>query len=265
MQKLKRFGLSILILFFSIVLMIYFLQERLIFLPSQLPADYEYSFSQDFEEVFLNNEDGAKLNAVHFKVEEPKGLILYFHGNAGDLSRWGYIASGFTELGYDVLVMDYRTYGKSTGVLSEKGLYGDAQLFYNYAMKRYNESEIIVYGRSLGATIASHLASKNEPSKLILETPFYNLLDVAQDRFPILPLKHLLKYKMTSNEYVQDVKAPIRIFHGTADKVVSYDSGKKLFEAIPHSDKKLYTIEDGNHNNLIEFENFRKGIQKELQ
>lgn len=245
--------------------MLYLLQEKLIFLPTQLPVDYEYSFSSAFEEVFLDSPDGARLNAIHFKIEKPKGLILYFHGNAGDLSRWGQIASSFVDLQYDVLIMDYRGYGKSTGKLSEEALYEDAQLFYEYALSSYAKEKITIYGRSLGASIATHLASNNISAKLILETPFYSLLDVAQDRFPFLPMKQVLKYKMDSFKYIEKVKVPIRIFHGTADNVVSYESGKKLFEAIPSTDKKMYTVENGNHNNLNEFKEYRAAIKLELK
>lgn len=265
MQKLKRFGLFLLTILSFSVLMLYLLQEKLIFLPTQLPVDYKYSFNSGFEEVFLDTADGARLNAIHFKIEKPKGLLLYFHGNAGDLSRWGQIGSSFVDLQYDVLIMDYRSYGKSTGKLSEDALYEDAQLFYEYALNTYDEKEITVYGRSLGASIATHVASNNNPAKLILETPFYSLLDVAQDRFPFLPIKQVLKYKMTSFKYIQNTKAPIRIFHGTTDNVVSYESGKKLFDAIPNTDKKMYTIENGNHNNLNEFRVYREGIKLELQ
>ncbi|SNY99874.1 alpha/beta hydrolase [Flagellimonas pacifica] len=264
MQKLKRIGVSVLVLLSLLTLMLTMFQEKLIFLPTKLPQDFDYSFPYDFEELFLETDDGARLNAIHFKKENPKGLVLYFHGNAGDLSRWGQIMSPFVDLGYDVLVMDYRGYGKSTGALSEKALYKDAQMFYDHVLKEYPENEIVVYGRSLGASIATQLASNNSPKKLILETPFYSLLDVAEGRFPFLPVRYVLKYKMPSFDYIQKVQGPIRIFHGTTDDVVPYESGKKLFEAIPISDKKMYTIKNGNHNNLIEFEVFREGIKQEL-
>ncbi|MGX1930288.1 alpha/beta hydrolase [Flagellimonas sp. 2504JD4-2] len=265
MRKLKRIvllGLTFLTLFTA---MFYFLQEKLIFLPTTLPLDYNYSFDVDFEEVFMDTEDGARLNALNFRTENPKGLILYFHGNAGDLSRWGKIVEPFTDLGYEVLVMDYRSYGKSSGELSEEALHKDAQLFYDYAKQKFDEKEIVVFGRSLGASIATKVASKNNPKKLILETPFYSLLDVAKERFPILPLGYMLKYKFSSFDYIQNVTAPIRIFHGTSDNVVSYESGKKLFDVIPQTDKKLYTIENGEHNNLATFESYQTDLQKELE
>ncbi len=265
MQKLKRVGITLITLLLLVTFMFYSLQEKLIFLPTQLSMDYEYSFSKDFDEIFVDTPDGAVLNALHFKITNPKGLVLYFHGNAGDLSRWGVIASSFLDLGYDVLVMDYRGYGKSTGERSENALYEDAQRFYDLAKQDYQEAEIIVYGRSLGSGIATHLASNNNPKKLILETPYYSLMDVAQDRFPYLPLKSLLKYRMNSFEYIQKVQAPIRIFHGTEDRVVPFESGEKLYESIPHTNKKLYTIPAGEHNNLSDFEQYQNGISNELE
>ena len=146
---------------------LFFFQEKLIFRPITLPQDFVYNFSNPFEELFLKAEDGAVINALHFKKENPKGIILYFHGNAGNLARWGKITEFFVEKDYDVLVMDYRTYGKSTGKLSEQALYSDAQMCYNYVLKQYEESEIIVYGRSLGTGMATYLASNNNPKQLI--------------------------------------------------------------------------------------------------
>ena len=245
--------------------MLTFLQEKFIFLPTQLPQDYTYSFNSEFEEFNLTSDDGAQLNALHFKSQNPKGVILYFHGNAGDLSRWGEIAQDFLKYDYDVIVMDYRGYGKSTGKRSEVNLFKDAQLFYDYASQLFSKDEIVLYGRSLGCSIAIHVASNNPCQKLILETPFFNLTDVAQDRFPFLPMKPILKYRLASNDYIKKVKAPIRIFHGTEDRVVAYDSGKRLFETIPLSDKKMYTIPNGKHNNLGEFKEYQDAIRIELQ
>ncbi len=245
--------------------MLYFIQEKMIFLPTKLPQDYRYSFRHDFEEINLKTDDGFVLNSIHFKQVKPKGLILYFHGNAGDLSRWGNITSFFADKNYDVLVMDYRTYGKSTGKLSEDALHKDAQLFYEYALERYDESDIILYGRSLGTGIATKLAANNNPDRLILETPYYSLMDIAKERFPFLPIKWLMKYKFLSHEFIQEVTCPIAIFHGTEDRVVPYESGKRLFNAIPHEAKEFYTISEAGHNNLIEFDNYINGIKKVLQ
>ena len=155
----------------------------------------QFDFQDQFEELFLEAQDGAVINALHFKAEAPKGVILYFHGNAGDLSRWGNITSYFVEKRYDVLVMDYRTYGKSTGELSEKALYDDALMCYSHLLKTYDENDIIIYGRSLGTGMATYMASVKNPKQLILETPYYSLVDIAKRRFPILPVSLFMKYR----------------------------------------------------------------------
>lgn len=240
------------------------MQEKLLFLPSVLEQDYQFQFNYNFEELHFKTEDGATLNAIHFKIENPKGVILYFHGNAGDLSRWGTIAEFFVEKKYNVLIMDYRTYGKSTGKLSEDVLYSDAQLFYNYLKKDYPENKITLYGRSLGTGIATYVASKNKPKQLILETPYYSMVDVGRSRFPFLPVKMLLKYEFPTHEFIKDVTCPITMIHGTDDKVVPYTSAEKLFTTTQKENVTLITIDGGYHNNLINFKGYHELIEKLL-
>lgn len=240
---------------------LYFLQEKILFLPTTLAQDYQYDFRYPFEELFFETAENISINALHFKVENPKGVILYFHGNAGDLSRWGIIGEHFVSLDYDVLIMDYRTYGKSKGKLSEQGFYDDAEFCYNYLLKSYSEKDILLYGRSLGTGIATYLASKHQPKHLILETPYYSILDVAKHRFPIFPVRFLLKYEFPSNEFITSVKCPITMFHGTADSVIPYSSAQKLNSVAPKEQTTFITINDGNHNNLISFEMYKEGIK----
>ena len=265
MRKIKKILQILITAYILITVMLYFFQEKLIFLPTKLPQDYSYSFSHPFDEVFLKAEDGAILNGLHFKKEAAKGAILYFHGNAGDLSRWGEVVTFFVDKGLDVIVMDYRTYGKSTGKLSEKALFSDAQLFYDYAVKFYEPDELILYGRSLGTGIATKLAADNAVQRLILESPYYSLETIASERFPFLPVRWLLKYKIKSFEYIQQVRCPVLIFHGTEDNVVPYASGERLFKALDIKQKKMITIQGGGHNNLAGFEAYLEGIDNLLK
>ena len=263
-QRLKKILLTLLGIYIMITASLYLLQEKLLFLPTTLEQDYHFSFNNEFEELFLKTEDDAIINAIHFKVENPKGVILYFHGNAGDLQRWGTIAEYFVDKSYDVLVMDYRTYGKSTGKLSEEALYNDAQLCYNYLRDHCAEDQITVYGRSLGTGIASYIAAKNNPKQLILETPYYSITDVAEHRFPFLPVKRLLKYKLPSYDFLQSVRCAITMIHGTNDMVVPLSSAEKLVEAAPKNNTEFVIIENGSHNDLITFERYHDTIKKLL-
>ena len=261
---IKKFVIVLFGLYVMIGSALYYFQEKLLFFPTTLEQDYQYQFSHKFEELFLKTDENVTINALHFKAENAKGVLLYFHGNAGDLSQWGIIAEYFVALQYDVLIMDYRTYGKSTGKLSEAALYNDAQFCYDYLLKQYSENQITLYGRSLGTGIASNLASKNNPKQLILETPYYSILDVAKDRFPIVPLKQVLKYQFPTYQFLPKTNCPITIIHGTDDGVVPYASGKKLSE-LNIENLDFVTVEGGNHNNLIEFETYHKVIHSLLK
>jgi fermentation-respiration switch protein FrsA (DUF1100 family) len=263
--KLKKILLFLLGFYIMIASALYILQEKLIFLPTVLEQDYVFQFTQPFEEVFLKTDTEATIHAIHFKAKNPKGVILYYHGNAGDLSRWGLVAEYFINLEYDVFIMDYRSYGKSKGPLSESAFYHDAQYCYNYLKERYKESEITVYGRSLGTGLASYITSKNNPKQLILETPYFSLVDVAENRFPMFPVRKLMSYKFPSNQFIKNTNCPILIVHGTDDKVVPLDSGLKLFNSAPKERAQMVTVTNANHNNLIEFEAYRTAIRKQLR
>lgn len=263
-HKLKQAALGIIAIYVMIGSALYFLQEKMLFRPTVLNQTYVYKFSHPFEELFLKADDNAVINALHFKAENPKGVILYFHGNAGDLSRWGIITEYFVERKYDVLVMDYRTYGKSTGALSEHALYSDAQMCYDYLKGRYNENDITVYGRSLGTGIGTYIAANNNPKQLILETPYYSIIDVAKSRFPLFPVEQMLHYKLPSYEFIQNVTCNISLIHGTDDYVVPFKSGEKLFEVAPKDLTSFTVIENGNHNNLIQFDSYHEKIREIL-
>lgn len=261
---LKILFISGFILYLISLLAVVAFQEKLIFMPESLPQDYQYDFKADFEEVFLEADDGAELNALHFKATNPNGVVLYYHGNAGELASWGRVVQKFVSRNYDVLVMDYRTYGKSTGKLSERAMYSDAQMFYDYVSERYSEDKIVVYGRSLGTTFATYVASINNPKKLILEAPFYSLEDVARSRLSIYPVKWFLKYRFPTHRFIPNVNTQIIIFHGTDDNMVGYDNSIKLSEIINPEKLNFYTIPNAGHNDLEGYVEYIEGLDAVL-
>ena len=240
-----------------------YFQEKVVFLPVILPHDHTYDFENDFEEYLWDTPFDGKINALHFRIKNPKGVIAYFHGNADNLHRWGKIAVEFTKFGYDVLVMDYRGYGKSSGPRNEEYLYSDAQYFYDFAKENYGENKIIVYGRSLGGAFATKITGENQPKMVILEATFYNLQDIVNRWLPgkvTDKVSPKMTYHFLSNQNILKVKVPLYHFHGTKDSVVPLKSGKKLFEVFekehPKIPKKFIEIKGGTHEDLIKYDEF---------
>jgi len=239
--------------FYSFVLLIVWkLQEYVILHPYELPDNYTFRFNQPFEALEFKKA-AATISVLRFPstTDTTKGIIFYLHGNASNLQRYGYMAEDFTHLGYDIIMLDYRTFGKSRGVPSEAAFHADAQWILQEIMKKYNynAADLVIYGRSLGSGVATKLASANKARLLILETPFYSIADVARRIFPFMPYNYLLRYQFKNYAYLPKVKCPTYIFHGTADKVVPYASGKKL-ERYLNKPEQFITIEGGEHNNL---------------
>ena len=248
-----------------------YFQEKVVFLPVILPHDHTYDFENDFEEYLWDTPFDGKINVLHFKINNPKGVIAYFHGNADNLHRWGKIAVEFTKFGYDVLVMDYRGYGKSSGPRNEEYLYSDAQFFYDFAKENYGENKIIVYGRSLGGAFATKIAGENQPKMVILEATFYNLQDIVNRWLPgkvTDKVSPKMTYHFLSNQNILKVKVPLYHFHGTKDSVVPLKSGKKLFEVFekehPKIPKKFIEIKGGTHEDLIKYDEFIEEMKKIL-
>ena len=248
-----------------IMLVYYLLQERVLFVGTPLQRKHAFQLASAFEEIFLESEEGGTIHALWIKCPEPKGLILYFHGNTGNMQRWAHVVEELTTYDHDVLVVDYRGFGKSHGRRTQETMYDDAQQIYDYAANQWSEDKLVVYGRSLGTGLAVKVASENSPSKLVLETPFNNMIDVAFFHFPFLPVRLLLRFPFRSDKFIPKVTCSIVIFHGTRDRIVPYRSGLKLYELISEDVKhNMVTIPRGKHSNLSNFPLFREKMQEFL-
>lgn len=246
-----------------ICVVLYFLQEKLIFFPQKLSKDYHFSFDQPFEELFITTHDGKQLNGLLFKAKVSKGLIFYRHGNAGALNSWGEVASTYTDLGYDVFLLDYRGYGKSEGrITGQQQLMEDMQTAYNEMKKRYPEDRITVLGYSLGTGPATWLASQNGPKRLILQAPYYSLTDMMRHYYRLLPT-FILKYPLRTYDYIQRCSMPVVLFHGDGDGVIYYGSSLKLREVLKPTDT-LITLKGWGHNAMSDSPQYRDAIRKLL-
>ncbi|SIO52010.1 alpha/beta hydrolase [Chitinophaga niabensis] len=261
----KKFAIWAIGLYLVGGIALYFVQDKLLFHPEVLPANYQYKFDIPFQEILIPVNKKVKLSAVLFKTSgRARGMVLYFHGNAKNINRYAQLMPNFTRNGYDVLILDYREFGKSTGELTEAALYEDALLMYKVARARFAPWQIVLYGRSIGTGIAAQLASVRDCKRLILETPYYNLEDVASSSAPIYPVGMMLDYKLPTNEFLPKVTAPITIFHGTNDNTVPYGSGKKLEEFFKKGDE-FVTIKGGRHNNLNDYPLFHAKLDSVLK
>lgn len=239
----------------------YFFQERIIFVPWRKRSNSPLLLGSEFTEYFLEGEYGGTIHAIKIKATNPRGVILYFHGNTGSISRWGAIAEELTSFGFDVFLPDYRGFGKSHGKRTEETLYSDALTCYKRLLETYPEKQICIYGRSLGTAMASWLSARSSPGAIVLETPFNNLIEVAMHNSRIIPAKLFLKFTFRNDLHLVRAHSPILIAHGTKDKIVTYKSGLRLFKAIKDkSDAEMLTIPGGRHSNLNGYPVFRSTL-----
>ncbi len=245
-------------------LLAYFLQEKFIFKPEKLKADFEFRYDAPFSELFFDPELGVRINGLHFHRKDAKGLILYFHGNTRSIKGWAKYARDFYRFDYDVVLIDYRGFGKSTGKRSEKKMLADMQFVYDSLKQSYPEDHLIVYGRSMGSGFATKLASDNKPRYLILDAPYYNFRKVVQRFLPILPVRFVLRYHLRTDEWLRKVSCPVYILHGTRDWLIPIRHSENLQKIAPRK-TTLIRIEGGGHNNLPsypEYHNFIRDILK---
>lgn len=245
-----------------IMILVYFVQERFIFKPEKLKPDFVYKYDIPFKELFFDTAPGVRINGLHFYAKDPLGLILYFHGNTRSIKGWAKYAKDFFRYKYDVVMVDYRGFGKSTGHKSEKEMLKDVQVVYDTLAVQYHENQIIVYGRSLGSGFATKVASDNSPRYLILDAPYYNFAKAVQRFIPVLPMRFVLRYQLQTDKWIRKVNCHTYIIHGSKDWLIPISQSEKLQQLNPRK-ITLITIEGGGHNNLPsfpEYHNFLRDI-----
>lgn len=250
MQMFVYLFIFVIFLVAIILIVLYLFQDRIIFHPEELPKDFQFEFSNEFEEINLTTDDHNVLNGLLIKANNSKGLIIYYHNHSANIDQWSRSVQFMNKMDYDVLLMDYRGFGKSTGKFNEKIFLSDSILWYSYALDHYSEEDITVYGRGVGATFATYVASLNNPKRLCLESPIYSLYYVAKVHYPYLPIKMISKYKFETGKYIVDVNCKIYIFHGKQNKFINYKNSLKLNE-LSKGNMELLLIPDVNHYNMI--------------
>ena len=261
---MPTFAWYIIISIAGLTLIAWLIQEKLIFKPERLPADFEFKYDVPFRELFFDIEPGVRINGLHFYRPRPKGLILYFHGNTRSIKGWAKYARDFYRYDYDVVMVDYRGFGKSTGKRSEKDMLSDMQFVYNELARQYKEDHIIVYGRSIGSGFATKIASDNQPRYLILDSPYYNFRKVVERFLPFLPVRYVLRYHLRTDRWIRKVNCHAYIIHGTKDWLIPIRHSEKL-QSLNPGRITLIRIHGGRHNNLPSFPEYHNFIRDILK
>jgi fermentation-respiration switch protein FrsA (DUF1100 family) len=229
------------------------MEEKFIFFPfveiEQTPRDVGLVF----EDIYFTTADNVRLNGWHAPYAGARTTLLWFHGNAGNIShRVGGMKLLHDRVKANVFIIDYRGYGRSEGTVSEKGTYEDARAALRYLRTRkdLDAKNIVFFGQSLGAAVATELASQENCLALILEAPFVSIREMARAAFPFLPIGPLLRTRYDVAEKIKEVKDPILVLQGDRDEVIPVEQGKKVFAAAP-SPKEFYAIPGAGHNDTF--------------
>jgi len=226
----------------------YLQQAAMIFFPDRLLSATPASWGLAYEDVFLSAEDGVKLHGWYIPRQGSNRVLLFMHGNAGNISHRGESITVFHRLGLNVLIIDYRGYGQSQGSPSEQGLYQDAAAAWHYLVntRGFDGEDIILFGRSLGGAVAARLASTVQAGAVILESTFSSARDVAGSLFPILSRLVLLRYSFDTAGYLKGVASPLLVLHSPADDIIPFYLGEKVFQA--GGEPKVFVKMQGDHN-----------------
>ncbi|MES9970895.1 MAG: alpha/beta hydrolase [Candidatus Thiodiazotropha sp.] len=241
----------ILLLFLAITLYLYLNQTNLIHLPdlpSRRVAATPHQVGLAFESVSLMTEDNVRLHGWFLPHEEPRGTLLFFHGNAGNISHRLESLSLFNELALAVFIFDYRGYGNSEGRPSEKGVYRDAEAAWRYLTETrgIQAGEILLFGRSFGGAVAAYIAVQKPAMGLVLESTFTSVPDMAAELYPWLPVRWLARYQYNTLQRIATIDSPLMVIHSRNDEIIPFRHGQQIFQ---RANEPKYLVElSGDHN-----------------
>ena len=231
--------------------MLFFMQERMIFLPrlpgrqlEATPRDVGF----DYVDVNFKTADGLTLHGWYIYARNPRGTVLFLHGNAGNISHRLDSVAIFHELGFNTFIIDYRGYGQSEGKPGEQGTYLDADAAWQHLLTERGEdpARIVVFGRSLGGAVAAWLATKHKPAALIVESSFTSVAEMAAHLYPYVPVRFILRLRYPVIDFVSRITCPVLIVHSRDDEIIPFAMGKALYRAAPGP--KAFLELAGDHN-----------------
>lgn len=248
-------------LYIAALAWLWFRQEKLLFAPDALPADYRLAKAGDIHEVSIDV-PGAKLSALHLQLPHPKGVVFFLHGNGGSLENWFVNPEYYRQANFDLFMFDYRGYGKSTGrIESEAQLRADVRAAWATVAPQYAGKKVVVYGRSLGTGLAAGLtvemasgqASGHAPDLTVLVSPYTSMAALATDHYSWVP-QILLRYPMRTDQIVGQIRNPLLLIHGSQDPLIAPRHSDALKALVPQA--TLAVIPGAAHNDLQNFDTY---------
>ncbi len=246
----KLFKISALlgfVVYFIILAYVYLFQRNLLYHPS-INSYQSDKINFDYEEIFIQNNEEIKLKAwLHEKDLINKKTILFFHGNAGDLSNRNYKLNELAKFDVNFLILAYRGFSGNEGQPTEQGLYDDAKSALEWIkIKGVKEKNLILYGESLGTAVTIEVAQNKNLAGIILESPFTSMVELAQKYYPFLPTKFLLKDRYETVKKLKNISSPLLVLHGRLDTIVPFAMGEELFKQV-NEPKFKYFIDNDDH------------------
>jgi fermentation-respiration switch protein FrsA (DUF1100 family) len=257
LRKAKKFMIecfSALFIGFCIFLLgLHFFQHLLIYHPDRTQPSAAIRDDIPAQDLMLQTTDGLTLKSWFTAPTQQRPIIIFFHGNAGNIAERGFKAKLLHQHGYGVLLVEYRGFGGNKGIPSEKAFYQDAKGWMNLIQKTYPNHKIVFYGESIGTGTATEMAYRNQDAAaLILETPFASLTEEGKRTYPFLPVKTMLHDRYDNQQKIVDIHMPVLILHGTADETIPYEHAQKLYK-LANEPKKFATFPNGMHSDLYQY------------
>jgi pimeloyl-ACP methyl ester carboxylesterase len=237
-------------LYAGVVALLWWAQERLLFHPETLPAEFRFEVGPDVHEDWVEV-PGARLNALHLRLPAPDGVVFFLHGNAGSLRNWFVNAEFYRRANMDLYMIDYRGFGKSTGrIESQAQLEADVRAAWAQVAPRYAGKRRVIYGRSLGTALAAGLAAEVQPELTVLVSPYSSMVALAREHYPWVPAA-VLRYPLRTDEALQRVRGPVLLAHGANDELIAPLHSERLRRVSPQAE--LLLVAGAGHGDIHEF------------
>ncbi|HKJ66982.1 MAG TPA: alpha/beta fold hydrolase [bacterium] len=266
MKTIAIIVISLIALYFGLSILIYFFQRLMVYHPEKTLTRTPATVGIDFEDVTIRTGDGKRIHGWFLPHESPRAVVLYLHGNAGNISDRVDSIRLLHALRLSVYIIDYRGYGKSTGNPTETGTYRDAEAAWNYLTehRKIPSDQISIYGRSLGGAVAIWLAAHYTPRALMVGSTFSNIRDIARDLFPGFPAVILSRIRYNSEKHIRQVQCPVLIMHSREDDLIPFRHGKNLYEAA-HEPKSFLELRGGHGESIfVSRKEYMEGIERFL-